>query len=101
MPGNFKVEAAEDHTFILTGEKGYYATNFRFGHSYGYLDTESLWKFDKWMTEISEKEYSLEDKPIELQVNWQGRLPYPEGEDIKGRIPDIKKGLMRDIKQIK
>lgn len=86
-------QSPEDHVFTLTGEKGYYATNFRFGHSYGFLDTKSLWKFEKWMTEMPEKLYPLEDKPIELRINWEGRLPYPEGEDIKGRIPNIKGGL--------
>lgn len=82
-------QSPEYHTFALRGEnQGYYATNFRFGHSYGYLDTESLWEFDEWMTEIPEK-YSLEDEVIELSLDWEGRLPYPEGEDITGRIPDI------------
>jgi len=80
----------EDHIFILTGEQGYYATNFRFGHSYGYLSAGSLWKFDDWMTEIPGKRYPLAEK-IELPLNWEGRLPYPEGEDIRGRIPEIKK----------
>lgn len=73
-------QSPEDHMFTLTGEKGYYATNFRFGHSYGFLDTESLWKFGNWMTEIPEKLYPLEDKPIKLRINWKGRLPYPEGD---------------------
>lgn len=90
-------QSPEDHTFVLTGEKGYDVANFRFGHSYGYLDTSSLWKFDQWMTEIKDKQYTLEDKPVDIRINWEGRLPYPEGEDIRGRIPDIKR-VPKDIK---
>jgi hypothetical protein len=91
-------QSPEDHTFILKGEKGYHLTNVRFGHSYEYLDAASLWKFDNWMTEMKDEKYALEDKPIEIRINWQGRLPYPEGEDIKGRIPEIKKVPKQDIK---
>ena len=83
-------QSPEMHEFILTGTTGYVATNFRFGHVYGYLNTKELWSFKDWMTEILDKEYRLEDKPIEILVNWEGRLPYPEGEDIRGRIRDIK-----------
>jgi len=83
-------QSPEMHEFILTGTTGYVATNFRFGHVYGYLNTKELWSFEDWMTEILDKEYPLEDRPIEILVNWEGRLPYPEGEDIRGRIRDIK-----------
>lgn len=82
-------QAPEIHTLILTGEKGYYVKNFRFGHSYGYLDTEALWKFEQWMTS-DEKQYPLGDTPIELKIDWSGKLPYPQGEDLQGRIADIK-----------
>jgi hypothetical protein len=85
-------QAPEEHTLVLMGERGYYATNFRFGHSYGYLDTESLWKFEQWMTR-DEKKYDFADQPIELKIDWQGQLPYPEGENIQGRIPDIRGGV--------
>lgn len=73
-------QSPEYHLFKLTGEMGYYVTNFRFGHSYGLLDTESLWEFKNWMTEIPEKPYPLEDRPIEIRIDWTGRLPYPEGD---------------------
>lgn len=79
----------EDHVFILSGERGYSATDLRFGHSYGYLGTEQLWEFDDWMTEIRDTILPL-DEHIALSITWEGRLPYPEGEDIKGRIPYIK-----------
>jgi hypothetical protein len=84
-------QSPEDHIFILAGEKGYSATNLRFGHSYGYLTTESLWEFNEWMTEMPRKIFALEDKPVKLHIDWKGRLPYSKGEDIRGRIPDIKR----------
>lgn len=78
-------QSPEYHVFTLTGERGYYATNFRFGHSYGLLDTESLWKFENWMTEIPEKPYPLGDRPTEIRIDWKGLLPYPEGDrNVKG-----------------
>jgi len=83
----------EKHTFILAGEPGYWATNFRFGHSYGFLDPKSLWEFEEfeeWMTVIDEEVPLQAEEPIEFHLDWDGRLPYPEGEDITGRIPDIK-----------
>jgi hypothetical protein len=79
-------QSPEMHDFHLTGTSGYAAVNFRFGHVYGYLTPESLWSFEDWMTKMPEKEYPLGDKPIEISINWKGRLPYPEGEDITGRI---------------
>ena len=74
------------HTFYLSGSNGYTATNIRFGHSYGYLNTNELWKFEDWMTDLSKENFTLEDKPIEIEINWKGKLTYPEGEDIRGRI---------------
>lgn len=85
-------QAPDMHNLLLKGERGYYATNFGFGHSYGYLSTDSLWKFEEWMTRDDQK-YAFEDKPIELRIDWTGELPYPAGEDIQGRIPEIKKEL--------
>jgi hypothetical protein len=70
-----------DSGYILENGSGYTAKNFRFGHSYGYLDTDELWNFgekQEWLTTIS-KEYSL-DKPIKIRLNWDGQLPYPEGD---------------------
>ena len=82
-------QSPEMHVFFLIGENGYAAINLLFGHSYGYLDADSLWKFEDWMTEIPEF-IELGEEPIEIEINWEGRLPYPEGEDITQRIPEIK-----------
>ncbi len=86
-------QSPENHTFLLSGTKGFAAANVRFGHSYGYLDASSLWKFDAWITRIEQKPVPFGEKPIELRVDWKGRLPYPEGEDIRGRIPGREEGL--------
>jgi len=85
-------QSPEDHMLLISGEKGYLASNFRLGHSYGYLDNASLWKFENWMTVIKDRKIALEDKEADIRINWKGMLPYPQGEDIKGRIPYIKPG---------
>lgn len=72
----------EQHTFGITGEKGLRIANLRFGHSYGYLDTKSLWKFENWMTEKREKMLPLGDEETKVEIDWRGRLPYPEGEVV-------------------
>ena len=90
-------QSPEQHTFILKGREGYQVTNLRFGHTYGLLGQNALWEFEDWMTNMSSRKYALSDTPVEVQIDWSGRLPYPEGEDIENRIPDIKKGLHKDI----
>lgn len=89
-------QSPEIHNFILKGVEGFQVTNLSFGHTYGFLDDNDLWKFEDWMTNMKNKKYTLGDKPLTIQLDWSGRLPYPKGEDIKGRIRDIKKGLMID-----
>jgi hypothetical protein len=89
-------QSPEQHTLVLTGAEDYAITNFRVGHTYSMLDTEALWIFQNWLTEMSEDTYALSATPVELQIDWAGRLPYPEGEDIRGRLPDIKNGLRKD-----
>lgn len=79
----------EFHTLELSGEQGYQVRNIQFGHSYGYLMPDELWNFQDWMTESGEV-YDLSPRATPIEINWQGRLPYPEGENIRGRIP--KKG---------
>ncbi len=44
---------------------------------------------------MGDKPILLGEKPSELRIDWKGRLPYPEGEDIRGRIKDIKEGLKK------
>lgn len=89
-------QSPEQHTFTLQGTKGFVVTNLRFGHSYGYPDSAALWRFESWMTSATEK-YMLGEQTIKLTINWKGRLPYPKGEDITGRIADIKQGLQKRL----
>ncbi len=89
-------QTPEMHTFELVGENGLVATNLRFGHSYGLPVSEELWRFSDWMTEMRDTVVLGEEQKA-IEIDWRGRLPYPEGEDIKGRIPDIKP--QHDIKR--
>lgn len=75
-------QSPESHVFTLRGGQGYRVTNLQFGHSYGYLDNKALWEFRDWMTKIPEKIYKLGDEPIKVDLDWKGRLPYPEGEIV-------------------
>ncbi len=90
----------EDHTLTLSGEKGLKVANLRFGHSYGYPSVDALWQFEGWMTRLGEKSFDLGERAAEVRLDWKGRLPYPEGEDIKGRIPELKEGLMKELKRM-
>ncbi len=87
-------QSPEQHTLILRGQKGYEVSNLRIGHTYGVLDADELWAFEDWMTDLGDVRYQLSDTASEIEVNWEGQLPYPEAENITKRIPDIKRGLM-------
>lgn len=72
-------QTPEAHTFLLTGTPGYAVRNVLFGHSYGYPTAEELWQFENWMTK-SEESYRLGEEAIKISIDWQGQLPYPEGD---------------------
>ena len=38
------------------------------------------------MTYFKELQVPMSDT-LGIRIDWKGRLPYPPGEDIKGRIP--------------
>jgi len=97
-------EDPELHHFSLVGASGmtgpYEAANFRFGHSYGYLDPNSLWEFEDWMTRIPEYYPIGTGYPgIYFDLNWEGRLPYPEGEIYHGELepPECTTYLPEDL----
>ena len=85
----------EQHLLKLSAEKGLTVKNIRVGHSYGYLNTAELWEFKDWMTEMPTEEIDLHEEPREIKIDWDGRLPYPRGEDISGRISEKKNSLLR------
>jgi len=84
-------QSSEQHQFFLSGQTGFYASNLRFGHVYGKPKKEELWKFEKWMTKVDEK-IPLNEKKYEYKINWEGKLPYPKGMDIRDVIKYIKEG---------
>lgn len=90
-------QSPEQHKFLLTGQEGFYVTNLRFGHTYGILTTKDLWKFEKWMTKIDEK-IPLEEKKHEIKIDWEGKLPYPKGIDVRDAIKYIKQGKPKKVK---
>jgi hypothetical protein len=72
-------QSPEIHTFLLGGTPGYQVRNLNFTHSYGYPTKEELWRFEKWMTQDKDSVRTLSDKPLKIDIDWKGRLPYPEG----------------------
>lgn len=82
-------QSPEEHTLYLSGAEDYVVTNLRLGHSYGYPSTKDIWQFEKWMTNETGK-YPLGKEKVVIEIDWKGRLPYPKGEDIQGRIREIK-----------
>jgi hypothetical protein len=86
----------ELHTLLLSGQSGYSISRLRIGHSYGFLPDTLLWNFDQWMTDYRSEEFRLGEQPLSMSIDWKGKLPYPEGEDIKGRIPELKPGQQRE-----
>lgn len=83
----------EMHEFKLAGSEGFMIENLRFGHSYGYPSVEELWAFENWMTEVSDTSYFLGEEPFSIDIDWEGKLPYPEGEVIP---PDVLKEIRGD-----
>jgi len=84
-------QSPEHHVLRLSGRDGFQIRNIRVGHSYGMLDTAALWRFDTWMTTVGET-IDLAGTAKEITVDWTGRLPYPQGEDITGRVREPKPG---------
>ena len=69
----------ENHQFELAslGDVRLFVGNLRFGHSYGYLEGDSLWDFDEWMSEYPAIQEVVPGQPIAILLEWAGRLPYP------------------------
>jgi len=74
-------QSPEFHTFFLSGSEKFMVTNVSFGHTYGYLSQEELWKFENWLT-IDKESYQLSGREdqITFEIDWKGLLPYPEGD---------------------
>jgi hypothetical protein len=72
-------QSPETHTFMLDGTPGFQVRNVAFTHSYGLPTMEELSRVEKWMTQEKDTIRTLSDKPLKIDINWKGRLPYPEG----------------------
>lgn len=72
----------EQHALRMSGKAGYVVKNIRLGHSYALPNRKEMWKNQEWMT-VDPKAYRLSEKPVELKIDWKGRLPYPKGMDIR------------------
>jgi hypothetical protein len=89
----------EYHEFALAGSEGFIIENLHFGHSYGYLSTEDLWKFRNWLPIVNDTvpdtSYYLNEEPFIVKVDWDNMLTYPEGEIMPD---DIKKEILEKQK---
>jgi hypothetical protein len=75
----------ELHSFVLesAGQQTapLYFGGLKFGHSYGSLeDPSDLWSFIDWMTLDPSIHIVNPNSPFTANVNWEGRLPYPQRE---------------------
>ncbi|NOQ21272.1 MAG: hypothetical protein GQ565_01305 [Candidatus Aegiribacteria sp.] len=77
----------ELHTLHISGEPGYAVVNLSIGHSYGFIESDDLWSFEDWMTVIDDQ-FELGDESQKIEISWEGRLPYPEGEVFESKIFD-------------
>jgi hypothetical protein len=84
-------QSPEQHQFEVRGASGLAVTDLRFGHSYGMPTAQELWAFQGWMTDLRDRQIVLDAERAEgVRIDWSGKLPYPEGEDIKGRLRELK-----------
>ncbi|HOY56628.1 MAG TPA: hypothetical protein PK640_00640 [Verrucomicrobiota bacterium] len=69
----------EAHTVVFENlsVEGCIVRDLRFGHSYGLLDQGDLWAFSTWMTVVASEYVLMPGDPITLDLDWEGRLPYP------------------------
>jgi len=72
-------ENPEQHRIIFNGPEGYGIRRIGFSHSYSVLPAEEIWRVKEWMTEMQEV-MVFTGEPLEVKVDWTGRLPYPEGD---------------------
>ncbi len=73
----------ERHRLQITGRPGTSVANVRVGHHYGLPTEAELWSFEEWMSRFEDRQ-ALGEEAIGFDLDWEGRLPYPAGEDIQG-----------------
>ncbi|MFO7614048.1 MAG: hypothetical protein R6W71_05345 [Bacteroidales bacterium] len=72
-------ENPEIHQVYLNGKTGYGVRNLSFGHHYTLLTAKELWDVREWMTTYEESVW-FKEEPLEISIDWEGRLPYPQGD---------------------
>jgi len=78
----------EQHVLVLSGSEGAIVRNMRIGHTWNYpAETSQLREFNDWLSRFDDRN-TLGDSPARYQVDWTGRIEYPEGENIYEAIPD-------------
>lgn len=76
----------EQHQFVLevsepgAAQETYWVDDINFGHSYGYLPDSTLWQFEEWMSSGDPQDVGP-GMPMVVDINWDGQLPYPPGEN--------------------
>jgi hypothetical protein len=78
----------DQHLLQITGNPPAMIQNLRIGNSWNYPESNELWRFNDWLTTY-EKADSLGREPLMIKLDWTGKVPYPEGENIYKAIPDI------------
>lgn len=83
---DFSQDPEYHELFLVAEPQTYFVGNFRFGHSYAYLDKEELWQFTNWL---------YDDPPLRgltgtnmIPINFAGQfLPYPTAQNYKNPVP--------------
>lgn len=86
----------ENHELLLDALEIYEPTwvgNFRFGHSYGLLNSDLLWSFEDWDIDEQGSVVPFEvGVPIVKVISLPGLLPYPAGENyVEAQLTDCEK----------
>lgn len=68
----------EQHDFSLKTYDTFYMANLRFGQCYGKIDADSLWNFEGWIEIFPDTFEVGGTDSVEVNLNWEGLLPYPE-----------------------
>ncbi len=87
----YKPEDPEHHLFEFDSppQTGYWAGNFRFGHSYAFLEDDGLMSFDNWwyVYPVIEPMW-MPIAPISVDFTGNGLLPYPRAQDFSFPPPE-------------
>lgn len=75
------------HVLQLSGSENTVVRGIKLGHSWNLPNASELSKFQDWINVI-DSPMRLSKEPQKIDIDWQGKFVYPEGEDIYKAIPD-------------